>query len=75
MAKLEYHNEDCPGSSFKDGYWTKLEYYIYKYKKALDEEDLDLMDRFLQKLSYFHFKQESFIRNKRFQASLKKQSP
>lgn len=66
MAKLEY---------YKDGYKAKVEYYLIKYLEALDEEDLDLMDRSLRKLSFFHFKHESFVRNKRFQASLKKSSP
>ena len=53
---------------YKDGYKVKLDYYLEQYWNALDAKDLDGMDKYMRKLSYFHFKHESYIRNERFQA-------
>ncbi len=53
---------------YKDGYKSKLDYYLEQYWNALDAGDLDLMDKYLRKLSYFHFRQVGYIRNERFQA-------
>ena len=52
----------------KDGYKRKLDYYLEQYWNALDAEDIDKMDKYLRKLSFFHFKHENYIRDKRFQA-------
>ena len=59
---------------YKDGYKRKLDYYLEQYWNALDAEDLDGMDKYLRKLSYFHFRQESYIRDKRFQAIVAKKN-
>ena len=57
-----------PRRNYKDGYKPKLDYYLEQYWNALDAANLDLMDKYLRKISYFHFKHEGWIRDKRFQA-------
>ena len=53
---------------YKDGYKSKLDYYLEQYWNALDVRDLDSMDKYMRKLSYFHFKHDNYLRNERFQA-------
>jgi hypothetical protein len=50
---------------YKNGYKAKLDYYLEHYWNALDAEDANLMDKFLRKLSYFHFKHQGFIREQK----------
>ena len=52
--------------NYKSGYKAKLDYYLEQYWNALDAEDVKLMDKFLMKLSYFHFKHQGFIRDQKF---------